>query len=45
VGQVPAGKDHGERNAETVDVAVLQQVADFLILKELMNLVFTENDV
>ena len=32
-------------NAATVDVAVLQQVTDFLILKELMNLVFTENDV
>ena len=28
-----------------VDVATLQQTADFLIEKELMNLLFTENDV
>ena len=28
-----------------VDVASLQQAADFLIEKELMNLVFTGNDV
>lgn len=52
--QVLSGKDQGEQNPEhgdrrnallLVDVASLQQAADFLIEKELMNLVFTENDV
>jgi hypothetical protein len=52
--QVLSGKDQGEQNPEhgdqrnallLVNVASLQQVADFLIEKELMNLVFTGNDV
>jgi len=52
--QVLSGKDQGEQNPEhgdrrnalfLVDVAALQQAAYFLILKELMNLVFTGNDV
>ena len=47
-------KDQGEQNPEHgdrrnpllfADVASLQQVADFLIEKELMNLVFTGNDL
>jgi hypothetical protein len=51
--QVLSGKDQGEHNAEhsnrrnpllLVDVAALQQAADFRIEKELMNLVFTGND-
>lgn len=52
--QVLSGKDQGDQNTEhgdrrnallLVDVASLQQAADFLIEKELMNLVFTGNDV
>ena len=52
--QVLSGKDQREQYAEhgdrrnallLVDVAALQQAAYFLILKELMNLVFTANDV
>jgi len=52
--QVLSGKDQGEQNPEHgdrknallfVDVASLQQAANFLIEKELVNLVFTGNDV
>jgi len=52
--QVPPGKDQGDQYPEygdrrntilLVDVASLQQSADSLIEKELMNLVFTGNDV
>jgi hypothetical protein len=52
--QVLSAKDQGDQNPEhgdrrnalsLVDVASLQQAADFLIEKELMNLVFTGNDV
>ncbi len=48
-----SGEDQGEQNVEygdsrnslvLVDVAALQESADFLIEKELMNLVFTGND-
>ncbi len=52
--QVLSGKDQSDKNPEHKDrrnslllgyVAALQEAADFLIEKELMNLVFTENDV
>ena len=52
--QVLSGKDQGDKNLEhgnrrnallLVDVTAFQQAADFLIEKELMNLVFTGNDV
>jgi hypothetical protein len=52
--QVLPGKDQGDQNLEhgdrrnallLVDIALLKQADDFLILKELMNLVFTGNDV
>ena len=52
--QVLSGKDQGNQHPEhgdrrnallLVNVASLQQAADFLIEKELMNLVFTGNDV
>ena len=52
--KVLSGKDRGEQRTEhgngsnpllLVDVASLQQTADFLIEKELMNLVFTGNNL
>ncbi len=52
--KVFTGKDQGDQNPEHgnwrnvlffVDVASLQQAADFPIEKELMNPVFTGNDV
>ena len=52
--KVLPGKDQGDQNPKhgdrrntllLVDVASLQQVSDSLIVKELMNLVFTGNDV
>ena len=52
--KVLSGEDQGDQNPEhgdwrnallLVDVAALQEAADFLIEKELMNLVFTGNDV
>ena len=46
-GQSDQNPEHGDRRNALllVDVAALQQAADFLIEKELMNLVFTGNDV
>ena len=45
--QVEQNPEHGDRRNALllVNVASLLQVADFLIEKELMNLVFTGNDV
>ena len=52
--KVLSGEDQGEQNAKyrdrrnslvLADVAALQEAADFLIEKELMNLLFTGNDV